>query len=221
MNSYTPKVRSPLPVTLLILGTALFVFGSSFYIYTTLAAMSEKRPAAVSSEPSSQNATVSAEPILFEGRTWEFVGPVSDWGDASFTGLPTATEWRCADSPSRRLLVVTSNNSKDGPQSSMWTTILCQQNLVLGKWIHDGLSRTTYHDGRVIESHHKARELHGPSRVWAANGQLIKEETYRHGKREGLGRGWSADGKPQWEATYANDVEVSGKTWDENGVVHN
>ncbi len=60
--------------------------------------------------------------------------------------------------------------------------------------------------------------LSGPYKSWHANGQLLRECTYKDGKKDGLYKSWNENGQLWLEGTY-KDGELDGpcKRWNYNG----
>ena len=57
----------------------------------------------------------------------------------------------------------------------------------------------------------------GLGTMWHANGQKLSEITYKDGKREGRWTIWYENGQKKLEGTYKDDKLVSETQWDEEG----
>jgi hypothetical protein len=150
---------------------------------------------------------VYAEAVRYDNEDYAFVGVVRDHDH-----LADGYEYRRGDR--QRLLLLTK------PLNSEVLAWMARPQILDGEeWLDDGqqLARTV--DGQLDASEHVQGELHGWSRSWYPGGRLHVETPYVHGVRQGVGRGWYESGAKQYAATYANDQEIDGVSWREDGTV--
>ena len=58
----------------------------------------------------------------------------------------------------------------------------------------------------------------GTERRWSVRGTLVRENTWKDGRRHGTQKSWfDGSGKPTLEEEWADDVRLSGREWDESG----
>lgn len=151
------------------------------------------------------------ETMEFAGKTWTLVGPC-DYG-ATFRPSMTPRFWTAGQHDERLHELLPTSDER------AYLRIRSVERMFDGRWMQHGLSETVDSHGTRGTQEYQFNEPHGVQRTYYDNGQIKIERPYVNGQRHGIGRGWYENGKPMYEARYENDVEVSGKAWNEVGEI--
>ncbi len=151
-------------------------------------------------------------PIEFDGRTWNYVGPTDDAGDAERWSMSAILY--TTDDPDLRLI---EQVPRPGSGEGVFSRLLHVQAKRNGRWVNHGPAANWTLSGTRGESSYVDGEHSGTQREWHANGKLWIERDIVDGKWHGRARGWHDNGQLEHDAIYVNDVEVEGKNWDRDG----
>lgn len=164
-------------------------------------------------EPTVDGSRTVQNSIEFAGRRWAGAVAVrmGELKGVSVVGFYEAMVY--PGETNERLVVLDSKPYSDGKQSNSWQQIHVMQTEIGEKWINHGLKQTVYKDGIRIDQTYVLGKKEGMEVVFYADGKLHRQTEYKGDKRNGRGVAYWEDGSLQFVANYANDVEISGESW--------
>lgn len=151
-------------------------------------------------------------PIEFDGRTWNYVGPTDDAGEAERRSMSAILY--TTDDPDVRLI---EHVPRPGSGEGVYSRLLQVQAKRNGRWVNHGPEANWTLRGTRGESSYVDGKHSGTQREWHANGKLWIERDIVDGKYHGRARGWHDNGQLEHDAIYRDDVEIEGKNWDRDG----
>ena len=170
-------------------------------------------PEEIAPSTATEKAPTNRKNVTRFGETWHWLEPYHPTFD--LVPLMDGDVYSSTDGQTRMFLLTRPNNADHN-----WDRITFTRRMAAnGRWLKDGPFEEWFTDGRHRLANYRHGKLNGEFKAWYPNGQLHVRWTYIDDKINGLSEGWYENGQKQYEAQNVNDVEISGKIWNEDGTL--